>query len=767
MATGFLTSSSVSLPNNSSTVTLTGSVDASFVSSGTAVFIDGVLFEGISGTLYDGSGNSTIELRSVYTGVAIVAGELVSFNTIEGLRDAIRRARDITDDASQIQTTFGIVLTSINATETIVINGVDVVVTPYGYLSAQVSALIVDAGTVADDLILLQGDVDTLTTDVSNLQASVTADKLAAANSALLSEKWASELEDVLVDATNYSSKHYSLKAAADEVLTNADAVATAADVILTNADVVLTHADVVLTAADVISSGTSETNSGISAAAALASSNQAESWADEDENVVVLNQVAGTFSAKHWAAQAQATATGALIYRGIFSAAAGTFPVAPTLGDFYKISVAGTLDPAGPNELVMAVGDHLIYNDTTWDKVDNTESVTSVAGKSGAVVLVKADVGLSSVDDTSDINKPISSATQTALDGKVDDGQVLTNVPAGAVFTDTTYVSSDFTHNGLTGVVANEHIDWTLDQGVTNIHSGNYTDTTYTVGDGGLSEINFTSADNIKLDGIAADADVNRAISDSVVTTSSVISASSTAVKAAYDRSWAHANTSALNGVYGSADDAIKIDTITVDSNGHITAIATGVTSDLALGSTSVTAYRGDLGTIAYDHSQVAHAPSGAEVNRTISDSVITTSSVISASATAAKAAYDRVWATTASVALKSDIASPTFTGTVTSPAYETSSDQRLKIVHNVCDVDNMGEILTVCYDLKDGTGYDQIGYLAQDVERYLPEAVSTNGETGMMSVNYTMVHTGKIAKLESQVRELTMLVDQLLGSL
>jgi hypothetical protein len=125
----------------------------------------------------------------------------------------------------------------------------------------------------------------------------------------------------------------------------------------------------------------------------------------------------------------------------------------------------------------------------------------------------------------------------QASLDGKVDDGQVLTNVPSGAVFTDTvytlpfadnsanwntafgwgdhsaqgyltsetdsqslsilgdqltisngntitlpdndtTYVSSDFTHNNLSGVNPNEHIDWTADQGLTNLHPGNYTDT-------------------------------------------------------------------------------------------------------------------------------------------------------------------------------------------------------------------------------------------------------------------------------------------------
>ena len=46
-----------------------------------------------------------------------------------------------------------------------------------------------------------------------------------------------------------------------------------------------------------------------------------------------------------------------------------------------------------------------------------------------------------------------------------------------------TTYVSSDFTHDSLTGVDANEHLDWTTDRGATNIHSGNYTNTTYTGG--------------------------------------------------------------------------------------------------------------------------------------------------------------------------------------------------------------------------------------------------------------------------------------------
>lgn len=47
--------------------------------------------------------------------------------------------------------------------------------------------------------------------------------------------------------------------------------------------------------------------------------------------------------------------------------------------------------------------------------------TVTSVAGKTGAVLLSKSDVSLSNVDNTADLSKPISTATQAALNNKVD----------------------------------------------------------------------------------------------------------------------------------------------------------------------------------------------------------------------------------------------------------------------------------------------------------------------------------------------------------
>ena len=49
---------------------------------------------------------------------------------------------------------------------------------------------------------------------------------------------------------------------------------------------------------------------------------------------------------------------------------------------------------------------------------------VTSVNGKTGAVVLNKGDVGLGNVDNTSDLAKPVSTATQAALNSKINNSE-------------------------------------------------------------------------------------------------------------------------------------------------------------------------------------------------------------------------------------------------------------------------------------------------------------------------------------------------------
>lgn len=50
---------------------------------------------------------------------------------------------------------------------------------------------------------------------------------------------------------------------------------------------------------------------------------------------------------------------------------------------------------------------------------IDVTNTVESVNGETGVVVLDKSDIGLGNVDNTSDMDKPVSSATQTELDAK------------------------------------------------------------------------------------------------------------------------------------------------------------------------------------------------------------------------------------------------------------------------------------------------------------------------------------------------------------
>lgn len=50
-----------------------------------------------------------------------------------------------------------------------------------------------------------------------------------------------------------------------------------------------------------------------------------------------------------------------------------------------------------------------------------SVSQVSSVSGKTGSVTLAKADVGLGNVDNTSDVNKPVSAAQATAIGAKMD----------------------------------------------------------------------------------------------------------------------------------------------------------------------------------------------------------------------------------------------------------------------------------------------------------------------------------------------------------
>jgi hypothetical protein len=139
--------------------------------------------------------------------------------------------------------------------------------------------------------------------------------------------------------------------------------------------------------------------------------------------------------------------------------------------------------------------------------------AVDSVAGKTGVVTLVKADVGLSNVDNTSDLNKPISSATQTALNLKANlSSPSLTGTPTAPtapVGTNSTQIATtEFVQSqigaissGVTSVSGTAPITVGGTSANPVIDINNATTTT----DGAMS-----AADKLKLDGIEAGAEVN-----------------------------------------------------------------------------------------------------------------------------------------------------------------------------------------------------------------------------------------------------------------
>ena len=88
------------------------------------------------------------------------------------------------------------------------------------------------------------------------------------------------------------------------------------------------------------------------------------------------------------------AAVLGALSYQGTWNASTNTPTLASsvgTKGHYYVVSVAGSTNLNGITDWL--VGDWAVFNGSVWEKVDNTDSVTSVNGFTGTVVLTTTDV--------------------------------------------------------------------------------------------------------------------------------------------------------------------------------------------------------------------------------------------------------------------------------------------------------------------------------------------------------------------------------------
>lgn len=89
-------------------------------------------------------------------------------------------------------------------------------------------------------------------------------------------------------------------------------------------------------------------------------------------------------------------TAAGAVNYKGTWNATTNSPSLASgvgTQGDYYVVSTGGTTNLDGITD--WATGDWAIFNGTAWQKVDNSDLVTSVNGSTGDVTVAPADAAV------------------------------------------------------------------------------------------------------------------------------------------------------------------------------------------------------------------------------------------------------------------------------------------------------------------------------------------------------------------------------------
>lgn len=166
------------------------------------------------------------------------------------------------------------------------------------------------------------------------------------------------------------------------------------------------TYLEVANNLSDVQSASTSRTNLGLGSAAVL-DAGVADGVATLDgDGTVPISQL-------------PPAVIGAVSYQGTWNASTNTPALASgvgTKGYYYVVSVAGTTNLDGITD--WQVGDWAIYSGTSWQKIDNTELVSSVNGYTGAVVLSYTDVGAASAAQGALADTAVQEIT--SIDGSV-----------------------------------------------------------------------------------------------------------------------------------------------------------------------------------------------------------------------------------------------------------------------------------------------------------------------------------------------------------
>lgn len=287
-------------------------------------------------------------------------------------------------------------------------------------------------------------------TSKTNASVSAIAASSSAGDAAASATTALGHANDAAVSEANAATSE--ANAAASEASAGADAIATAADRVQTGLDVISTAADRVQTGLD----ATAADNSASAASASETNAASSASTATTQAGIATTqasNAATSASNSLNSANNSASSATASINAKTASEAARdATLAALDSFDDRYlgQKSVDPTLDNDG-NALQAGA---LFFNTTTNSMMvyDGSVWLAAYASLSGALMsdnnlgdlsdvqAALVNLSLNNVDNTSDLNKPISTATQTALNGKVDDSQVLTNVPSGALFTDTIY---------------------------------------------------------------------------------------------------------------------------------------------------------------------------------------------------------------------------------------------------------------------------------------------------------------------------------------
>ena len=134
---------------------------------------------------------------------------------------------------------------------------------------------------------------------------------------------------------------------------------------------------------------------------------------------------------------QAQISAiTGGLSYQGTWNASTNTPTLASSVGVtnyYYIVGTSGSTNLNGITDWV--AGDWAIYNGTAWQKIDQTNLVVSVAGRTGAITLTTTDIGgLGTIATQNANNVSITGGSITGItDLAVADGGTGASTASGA----------------------------------------------------------------------------------------------------------------------------------------------------------------------------------------------------------------------------------------------------------------------------------------------------------------------------------------------